>query len=346
MIERDGRFPGENWPKLSAAQAGWNQQALRASLLQAKEQLSTGVVMLNDGKIAAEQYWQLPELHKYPPQLAAAAGRMSYGCTAEGYPLEDVASVQKSVTATLMAIAADKGIIVFDDPVEKYLGEGWANVTPEQSAAITIRHVMTMTSGLTETLDYDAPPASKWQYNTGAYQNLLRLLVKASGMNENEMTRQWLTERIGMTNTRWVERGWAKQSPPMMGLVTTPRDLARFGLLVMNKGQWNDEQLLPAALVDELTRPSQSLNPSYGMLFWLNASAGYRTPASQTFVEGKRMPAAPDDMVAALGAMNRFVFILPSQKIVIVRTGLVDPANPEQEHFARHWWETLARVFD
>lgn len=346
MTDQESWFPGNHWETLTPRQAGWNEQALEKALEQARDFLSTGVVMLKTGRIAVERYWSLPDLERYSPQLAAMGGQMMYGQDSQGHPLEDVASVQKSVTGMLAAIAVEKGLIDFDEPVSKYLGDQWAHVTRSQISAITLRHVMTMTSGLTESLDYDAPPGSKWRYNTGAYQNVLRVIEKATGIDANSVTKAWITDRIGMTDTRWVERAWANQSPPMMGLVTTPRDLARFGLLIMYRGDWNGEQIVSSASVDELTRPSQSLNPSYGMLFWLNSSKGFRTPASDAYTEGKRMPAAPEDMIAALGALNRFVFVLPTQQIVIVRTGLVDPTRPDVENFAKRWWENLAGAFN
>lgn len=337
-------FPGENWSTLSAADVQWNTGALDEALAEARDFLSTGVVMLRDGKIVAEEYWPLPDLSAYGPQVESGAKRLCYGYTGEGYPLEDVASVQKSISAVLAAVAVEKGLIRYDDPVDKYLGVGWAKVTPEQSREVTIRNIMTMTSGLTEALEYDAPPNSKWQYNTGAYQNLLRILTAVSGLDANTLTREWLTGPIGMNDTRWEERGWANQDPPMMGLVTTPRDLARFGLLVLHRGSWQGRQIAPAAELDTFTRPSQSLNPSYGMLFWLNVEAGVFDPQAGKIVPGRRIPDAPADLLTAAGAMNRYVFMLPTEKIVIVRTGLVKPGDGDP-NFGKSWWQTLSKVF-
>ena len=344
MTREQDYFPTDDWATITPGQAGWHEQALAKSLDVARDHMTTGVIMLQGGRIVVEQYWPLPE--QASPQVSALAQRMCYGQTDQGYPREDVASVQKSVTAILAAIAVDNGLIAFDDPVARYLGDDWARVTRKQSREITITHLMTMTSGLTESLDYEAPPGSAWKYNTGAYQNLLRILSRASGLDDNALTREWLTGPLGMNDTHWVERTWAGQSPPMMGLVTTPRDLARFALLVLRQGRWHGKQLVPSTLVEELTRPSQSFNPSYGMLFWLNTEEGYREPASTGFRPGKRVPDAPDDMIAALGQLNRFVFMLPGRDIVVVRTGLMDPAVDDSEGFARRWWSSLATLFN
>jgi len=346
-IEPDSSgFPGDDFATMSPAQAGWDEGALQQALLQAQRHLSTGVILLKDGKIVAERYWPLPDLDAYPPALAAGAKRMLYGHTDEGYPLEDVASVQKSVVAVLAAIAVERGSIDYDDPVDQYLGNGWARITPAQSHAITIRHLMTQTSGLSNALEWEAAPGTKWRYNTAAYQNVLRVLAAASDMDANTLTGKWLTRRIGMSDTRWVERTWANVQPPMMGLVTTPRDLARFGLLVMHRGRWAGEQIVPASRMDELLRPGQELNPAYGMLWWLNTEAGYLTPRSARLRPGKRIADAPPDMVAAAGALDRYVFILPTEKVVIVRTGLVNPeARRGNDEFDKSWWHTLSGIF-
>lgn len=339
-------FPGDDWKTISPEEAGWDEGALQQALIQAQRHLSTGVILLKDGMIVTERYWPLPDLDTYPPALAAGAKRMLYGHTDEGYPLEDVASVQKSVVAVLAAIAVERGLIDYDDPVDKYLGNDWARITPAQSHEITVRHLMTQTSGLTNALEWAAAPGTKWRYNTAAYQNVLRVLAAASDMDANMLTGDWLTRRIGMSDTHWVERTWANVEPPMMGLVTTPRDLARFGLLVMHHGRWAGEQIVAASRVDELLRPSQELNPAYGMLWWLNSEAGFLTPRTARLRSGKRIADAPPDMVAAAGALDRYVFILPMEKVVIVRTGLVNPeVRRGNDEFDRSWWRTLSKIF-
>lgn len=339
-------YPPENgrWQTVTPAQLGWDAEALNVALQQAREHLSTGVILLKDGKIVVERYWALPDPADTSFRIPQGARNMLYGQTDEGYPLEDVASVQKSVVAILAAIGSQKGMLDYDDPVSVYLGDDWARVSPEQGRKITIRHLMSMTSGLNNKLEFKSPPGTVWQYNTNAYQNVLRVLSAASGLDANTLTRQWLTDPLGMTNTRWVERGFANQNPPMMGLVTTPRDLARFGLLIASDGHWQGKEIVTAERLKELLAPSQQLNPAYGLLWWLNTDAGYQSPRSSALAPGKRVPAAPADLVTAAGALNRYVFVLPKDNIVIVRTGLINPQTPGS--FDRQWWQTLVRVFE
>ena len=80
-----------------------------------------------------------------------------HGESADGALREDVASQQKSFVALLIGIGIDKGLIDIAKPVSAYLGAGWSKATPEQEAAITVRNLMEMNSGLKENLTFDAP---------------------------------------------------------------------------------------------------------------------------------------------------------------------------------------------
>jgi CubicO group peptidase (beta-lactamase class C family) len=131
----------------------------------------------------------------------------------------------------------------------------------------------------------------------------------------------------------------------MMGIVTTPRDLARFGLLILNMGHWNGHPVISSSSVAELMRPSQPLNPAYGLLWWLNNSESYMVPANPESIPGRRLPSAPPDMVTMAGALNRYVFVIPSWEAVIVRTGVVKPGMvPGNGGFDRIWWESLRNL--
>jgi CubicO group peptidase (beta-lactamase class C family) len=78
---------------------------------------------------------------------------------------------------------------------------------------------------------------------------------------------------------------------------TTPRDLARIGQLMVQGGRWKGRQIVPEAWIRESTRPSQSLYPDYGFLWWLNVPGGY----------------------AARGHLDTNVYVLPVQELVVVR---------------------------
>ena len=121
-----------------------------------------------------------------------------------------------------------------------------------------------------------------------------------------------------------------------LGFATTARDLARFGLLILADGQWNgetviaDRDYLHAAL-----RPSQKLNPSYGYLWWLNGQSEVARGAGE---RGKDplIPPAPPDLVAALGAVDRKLYVAPSLELVVTRLG--DSTGP---NFQNDFWKLL-----
>ena len=161
------------------------------------------VVILHRGRILAEQYWELTGTRsdKFNERLI--------GRDAAGHGIEDVASVQKSVASFLVGIAQQQGLLSIDDPVSQHLEEGWSRATPQQEGAITIRHLITMTSGLGTRGRYSSEPGTKWLYNTPAYAKTMDVLAAAAGIDRHELTESWLTQPIGMADSRWASRGAA-----------------------------------------------------------------------------------------------------------------------------------------
>ena len=145
------------------------------------------------------------------------------------------------MASVLFGIAQQKGLLHIDDPVVQYLGPHWSKASIEQEKKITLRHLLTMTSGLTNQLEYEADPGTKWHYNTIAYQKVMRALAKVAGKSENDLCREWLTGPIGMTHSSWVERTWYAG---LLGFVSSARDLARFGLLIQAQGKWNGTEIV------------------------------------------------------------------------------------------------------
>ena len=101
----------------------------------------------------------------------------------------------------LVGIAQEKGLLKIDDRVDKYLGTGWSKAAPGQEKAITIRHLITMSSGLTERGAFEAKAGSKWRYNTGVYAKSMDALAKAAGIDRHELTRKWLTQPLGRADS-------------------------------------------------------------------------------------------------------------------------------------------------
>jgi CubicO group peptidase (beta-lactamase class C family) len=322
-----------SWERVTPESAGWNASRISDAIDYAGAHQSTGVVILLDGRVLAERYWEVTG--------PAGFARTQQGRTADGQPLEDVASTQKSVVALLAGIAEGRTQLSLDAPVDRYLGQGWSKADRAAEARITVRHLMTMTSGLNDSLVYQEPAGQAWRYNTGAYSRMIPILEKATGEDIATLTERWLTGPTGMTNSTWAPRPWAagNDAANAIGFVTTARDLARFGLLILNRASWRDRDLLQnPTYLDRMLGSSQSLNGSYGLLWWLNGKSGMTAGGAK---HESLIPGAPVDLVAALGAMGRKVYVVPSLQLVVTRLG-ADPGNNFQ--FDREFWSRLMQA--
>jgi len=341
-----------SWEKVRAAELGWNLAKLKAALEFAGRRKSSAVVILYQGRLLAEQYWEVPAKPKDERGRLSRYFYMRHGKDSSGRIIEDVASAQKSIVSLLVGIARQKSLLELSDPVDKHLGQGWSKAPREKEAKITLRELISMSSGLNIDLDYVAPPGTKWKYNTQAYSRSLQVVAAASGMSPNELTKKWLTEPLGMADSRWVDRGLKRieektgvkqRTANTLGFVTSARDLARVGLMLLAGGDWNG-----AAIVSDKTyladsvKPSQKMNPAYGYLWWLNSSA--RPVASNGERRSRALvPSAPADLFAAQGALGRRLWVVPSLGIVATRLG-DDPRASGRGDFDRLFWKALVEA--
>lgn len=320
-----------DWAAVRPQDVGWDGEALEQALDYAAKNRSTGVVILLRGKILAERHGGLEGVAS---QRFRQRSRPQRG---NAHASEDVASAQKSVVSILVGIAQHKGLLSIDDPVTEYLGQGWSKANAEQEKRILIRHLITMTSGLADDGSYQAEPGTKWRYNTPVYAKTMDVLEKASGMDRNQLTEQWLTGRIGMSDSSWQKRGRpGLQSINAYGLVTTARDLARFGLMMLAEGTWDGETIVEDRdYFADAIQTSQQSNDRYGYLWWLNRPTG-RVGAEST------TKTAPPDMFAAKGALNRRCFVVPSMQLVVTRIGDQPPARGGT--FDEELWRLISKA--
>lgn len=294
--------------------AGWDPDALERAIEFAGERATYGLCISVDGKIIAERYWNDWSQHS----------------------TRDIASAQKSVVSLLVGISR----INLDDPVSKHVGDGWTKTTPEQECAITVRHLITMTSGLAEDFTFEAPPGTVWFYNNGAYHQTARVLQAVHGKAMQELSEELLFGALGMRDSKWIPRPRMldPNGIPMNGLHSSPRDLVRFGRHVLDR--------LGDDYVRESTSSSQDLNPSYGYLWWLNGKSRVVMPGpNRPVVEGPMVPSAPHDMFAALGAFDQKVYVIPSRRCVISRLGDAGaPRAAASSRFDREWWDVLSKA--
>lgn len=300
-------FPPNNsseWDTMAPETLDWCPEKIDSLYDFLESQNTKAFVLLKDGKIVLEQYF-----NDHTP-------------TTNWY----WASAGKCLTAFMVGIAQQENYLNIANQSSTYLGQGWTDCTPEQEEKITIRHQLTMTSGLDDgvpqsdcTLDtclqYLAEPDTRWAYHNGPYTLLDQVMENATGQSLNLYTTQKLKTPTGMD-------GLYLQLDYNNVFFSTARSMARFGLLVLNKGRWNGQQILSdTTFFNEMIRPSQSINESYGYLWWLNGQNSYRLPQNQFEFPGSLFPNAPADVVSALGKNGQYINVVPSENMVWIRMG-------------------------
>ena len=238
----------------------------------------------------------------------------------------------------LAAAAVDKGLLDVARPVSAYVGAGWSKATAEQEGAIRVIDVLTMSSGLTEGFAYAAAPGTLFFYNTPVYAITKRVLAAAAKSTLETITHDWLTGPAGMSDTSWRQRpaAFADVGNPT-GLVTSPRDTARMGQVVLDGGKAADGRRIVSEAGMKAMFTRSATNPSYGRLWWLNGGA-WTVRAGGRRADGQLIPAAPADLVAALGALGRKLYVVPSKELIVVRMG----ANPTDADFDQQLWLRLS----
>lgn len=259
------------------------------------------------------------------------------------------ASAAKTLTAFTVGIAVQDGVIDPDASSSRYTGVGWTSLTTEQEAQITVRHQLTMTTGLDDgvpenhctspsCLQYLTSPGSRWAYHNAPYTLLDAVIEKATGSTLN----QYVISKV--RNPAGMRGGFFAQGYNNI-YVSDARSAARFGLLVLNRGNWDGKAILTdTAYFRKMVTPSQNFNPSYGYLWWLNGQSHYMLPGSQVKLQGMLAPSAPPDMFSAVGKNGQIISVTPSLNLVVVRFG--DSADQSEVSLLllRQIWDRLAPV--
>ncbi|MEQ9302830.1 MAG: serine hydrolase domain-containing protein [Marinoscillum sp.] len=332
--ETEMHFPSTiTWESLTPTALGWDSEQLDELLTFLESHKTRAFIILKDGKIVVENYWG---------QNILQTGDFTQ--SSNWY----WASAGKSLSAFLVGLAQEEGLLNIEDPTSNHLGVGWSSLTTTQETAITIKHQLTMTTGLdynvenpdctqTECLQYSTDPGIQWYYHNAPYTLLEGVVSSATQMSYNDYTDR-LEAKIGM-NGQWIQTGDNNV------YYSTPRDAARFGLLVLNEGIWDGEAIMSdKAYFDEMINTSQNLNLSYGYLWWLNGKGSIIFPGASASFATSTTPDAPDELISALGKNGQFIDILPGENLVIVRMG----ESPENDlvplAFHNEMWKLLIKV--
>ena len=316
-----------NWDTISPSSLGWCLNEIDTLYDYLQQQDTKGFVVLKDGKIVLEKYFG----------------------TFTKDSLWYWASAGKTITSFLVGKAQEENFLSITDTSSTYLGAGWTNCTTTQEDKIKIRNQLTMTSGLDDgvpdnhctidtCLNYLADAGTRWAYHNAPYTLLESVLTTATGTPINTYTQTKLKTKTGMTGA------WAYVDYDNV-FFSKVRSMARFGLLIQNNCIWNTDTLLyDTTYVQQMTNTSQSLNQSYGYLWWLNGKSSYMVPTSQIVFPGSYAPAAPSDMFAGLGKNGQIVSVSKSLGLVLVRMGNQATSGEVPTQLCNSIWEKLNSV--
>lgn len=295
---------GTEWNPISTDSLGWSASGLDSLYDYLELKNSKAFIILKNGRLAVEKYFG-----------SFTRDSLWYW-----------ASAGKTMTAMLVGIAQQEGLLNINDRTSDYLGTGWTSMPLPKENLITVRHQLTMTTGLNDNgtdddctrpdcLTYLADAGTRWAYHNAPYTLLDSVVIAATGLSYNSYFQQKIRNRIGM-NGLWFKTGFNNV------YFSNARSMARFGLLMLNKGKWNQDVILnDSAYFNEQVNSSQNLNLSYGYLTWLNGKASHMLPTLQNVFAGSMIPNGPADMYAALGKNDQKIYVVPSQKLVVIRMG-------------------------
>lgn len=321
-------FPGERWQEATPESQGVDSAKLAAAVSYLKDNSgSDGVnelVIIRNGRLI----WKGSNIDK------------KHG----------VWSLTKSFTSTVLGLLIDDGKTTLDTRAKDYV-PAMAAVYPE----ITLRHFTTMTSGYYAVGDEPRgtyrhgpsrtpfkpgakplfePPGSHYAYWDSAMNQFANVLTRIADEPIEELFKRRIADPIGMDRSKWDWGDFGKVDGIVVNggsgnngkhMLISARELARFGLLFLNRGKWNGKQLISAEWVDMATRSQVPLSISLGKF---SAADGRGTYGFNWWVNGikpdgrRKWPDAPIGAYSASGYNNNDMFIIPEWNMVIVRLGL------------------------
>ena len=265
----------------------------------------------------------------------------------------DVRSVTKSVMATLIGIAIDRGFIPSEEvKIGDYI-RPLLSIPDSAKANIRLRDILSMSSGLSgndlpvvseynnwfnapNQVEYTLSqplintPGEVFGYNTGASHLASVILTQATGVSSAQFAAQYLFEPLGMAEHAW---GRDKQGFYNGGaaLTLTPHDMLRIGVVYLNRGMYNGVRIVSEGWIDKVTTSKLSTSgvnpfgPDYGYLWWIGS-----TPSHRYFF--------------ANGYGGQFIVVVPTLKLVIVATNTWSQVSGDTAN--QQWSTTLDLIIN
>lgn len=291
---------GQDLPRSSPESQGVSSAALLEFVEAADERVDAmhGLVLVRRGHVVAEGSWT-----PYGPDSP-----------------HSLYSLGKSFTSTAVGLAVAEGKLSVDDPVLKFFPEDAPAEPSENLKAIRVSDLLRMSTGhqtepprksdepWTKTfLAHPVPhkPGTHFLYNTSATYMLSAIVQKATGETVFDYLKPRLFEPLGIEDPTW-ETSPQGVTVGGYGLSVRTSDVARFGQLYLQKGNWGGRQLVPPAWVEAATarqtsngsNPDSDWDQGYGYQFWRSRHAAYRGD----------------------GAFGQFCVVLPEQDAVVAIT--------------------------
>ncbi len=330
----------DGWPAASLEDVGMDTTemgGLMDGLAEYPDHWLHGIVVIKDGQLVFEEYFPGEDLDLSDLDQGLTFATHNF----DRNTLHSAASVSKSVTSILLGIAIDEGLLTDTQQSLFFYFPDYTHLSDETKSRITLEHLLSMTSGIswTEEYDYDdlrndlgammaaddpieyvlnkpaiAEPGTQFIYNSGTTNLLGEIIKRSSGMTLAEFAEKHLFTPLGIDSYQWYP--FPKASDMTVASSTLylyPRDMAKIGQLLLDGGVWNRIRVVSEDWVSLSTRqsatmagsdtPVPALSPAYGYLWWLG-----------TF------PAGETATYFAAGYGGQFIFVLPEPKMVVIFT--------------------------
>jgi CubicO group peptidase (beta-lactamase class C family) len=289
-----------------------------------------GVVVVRNGVLVYEQYFTGDDQH---------GSRWVGAIPHDANTLHNMESITKSVVALLVGIAFDRGLLKsLDAPILSLLPE-YADLSTPDKDQITLRHLLSMTSGLDwperaipsndpgNILRYGyvspdpyrfvlerpigAPPGTAWNYNGGGVWLLGTILRKVAGQPLDQFAKEALFEPLGIEEWEWAT--FPNGDPGTSGsLQLRPRDLAKIGQLVLDNGVWQGRRIVSADWIKQMTARQSPSRFSFGS--W--RSYGYLWWQGRSSIDNQE----EIDWVGAVGRGGQRLYVVPTLRLVVAVT--------------------------
>jgi CubicO group peptidase (beta-lactamase class C family) len=334
-------LPGtEDWYPLPAAQVAQRSisaAAIEDAIAYAADNNSSALIVWRGGRVEAEKY---------------------FGDTTRSSLINSF-SLAKPITALAVGRAIALGAIrSLDQPAADYFEE-WRD-DPRRSKVL-VRHLLDMRPGFLRQGSGEGPnavmsrsflhprsdeillreypvvhePGTRFEYNNAASAVVAILIERATGRKYREFVGTEILKALGAPGgTVWVNRKKDGVAQAGCCIMLPAESYLRLGLLVLQEGRWEGKRLLSADYVREMLTPTEE-NPYYGLGVYVagryTERRGWANPDLGLPQVLHSEPYLATDLVLFDGNMNQVVYIIPSQELVILRTGRMPPRNEERE---------------